>query len=67
MIYRITIDEVHNTDEVKYPEYKEVYQQIILDINIPETVKFLNRRETAKVGSIQNPTPFPLGGGITYC
>lgn len=55
MKYQITIEEVYEVEGKDYPRRIEIYKQQIDNINIAETVNFLNKGESAKVGSIQNP------------
>lgn len=55
MLYQITIEEVYEVEGKDYPKKVEIYKQQIPNINIAETVNFLNRGESAKVGSLRYP------------
>lgn len=55
MLYQITIEEVYEVDGKDYPKKVEIYKQQIPNINIAETVQFLNKGEPASIGSIQRP------------
>jgi hypothetical protein len=54
MLYQITIEEVYEVEGKDYPKKVEIYQQQIANVDVSEVVRFLNRGEQAKVGSIRN-------------
>ena len=62
MLYQITIEEVYEVEGKDYPKKVEIYKQQIANVDVSDVVRFLNRGESAKVGSIQNPDLWPILG-----
>jgi len=44
MQYQITVDELVDRPDARYPDKKEVYQQTVQDLDVTALVTFINSR-----------------------